>query len=354
MSVLRSPGIEATYLRIIDETIANSSSFQSPAVLEQLKQRWIEKLQARLHSRTAQSSTAVPVYSLALPSTPSTTYSVIAQPASDPTLSSVRDGGTPLATSAVAVNAIPTVPNELQNADFSHDRATTEGTDSLRGTSSDARTSIAVKEAVKSAGVQNTGALLGSETPVRMRNDAVKDKQEIVSEPTAFEEKQPYNGEVNAAAPEGEEDDDWDSAEWEPAGGAVKAETKAHSPDHNERPLTDSGPTQNVAEEKPKAKKSSCPRVPECIGEKRRGIIVECQADLCDDEEDIVEEDLSDLEDHDPVYSDIVVAQFESVQRPHARKPCQKGQWRVKLRQGILQIDGQEILFNTLTGDLNF
>lgn len=29
---------------------------------------------------------------------------------------------------------------------------------------------------------------------------------------------------------------------------------------------------------------------------------------------------------------------FPQVQRPHARKPYQKGQWRIKLKHGILQV----------------
>jgi len=65
-------------------------------------------------------------------------------------------------------------------------------------------------------------------------------------------------------------------------------------------------------------------------------------------------EDLSELEDEEPVCTDLIVAQFESVQRPHARKPTHKGLWRIKLKHGVMQINGQEILFNTMAGEFHF
>lgn len=75
---------------------------------------------------------------------------------------------------------------------------------------------------------------------------------------------------------------------------------------------------------------------------------------LPDDESEIDDATLSDLDDAEPITSDIVVSQFESVQRPHSRKPRQKGLWRIKLKNGVMQIDGQEMLFGTLGGELKF
>lgn len=55
-------------------------------------------------------------------------------------------------------------------------------------------------------------------------------------------------------------------------------------------------------------------RLSRCRTEAReRGIVVETQSDLYDEDEDIDEATLSDLEDADPDCSDIIVAQFESV-----------------------------------------
>eukprot|EP01071_Lankesteria_metandrocarpae_P002841 Lankesteria_metandrocarpae@DN2594_c0_g2_i1.p1 len=66
-------------------------------------------------------------------------------------------------------------------------------------------------------------------------------------------------------------------------------------------------------------------------------------------------DDVSDLDDEEPPEcQDLIVAQFESVQRPQARKANQKGVWRIRLRHGIMQIDGREILFNSLSGEFAF
>ncbi|KAJ1605449.1 hypothetical protein OJ253_3157, partial [Cryptosporidium canis] len=65
-------------------------------------------------------------------------------------------------------------------------------------------------------------------------------------------------------------------------------------------------------------------------------------------------DNVSDLDDEEPECSDVIIGHFEKVVRPYTRKKNQKGKWRVKLRNGIAQIANQEIPFDTLIGEFEF
>ncbi|POM85504.1 Transcription factor IIA alpha/beta subunit family protein [Cryptosporidium meleagridis] len=65
-------------------------------------------------------------------------------------------------------------------------------------------------------------------------------------------------------------------------------------------------------------------------------------------------ENVSDLDDEEPECNDVIIGHFEKVIRPYTRKKNQKGKWRVKLRNGIAQIANQEIPFDTLIGEFEF
>ncbi|KAH8740825.1 hypothetical protein FG386_003064 [Cryptosporidium ryanae] len=64
--------------------------------------------------------------------------------------------------------------------------------------------------------------------------------------------------------------------------------------------------------------------------------------------------DVSELEDEEPECNDVIIGHFERIVRPYSRKQNQKGKWRVKLRNGIAQIANQEIPFDTLVGEFEF
>lgn len=65
-------------------------------------------------------------------------------------------------------------------------------------------------------------------------------------------------------------------------------------------------------------------------------------------------ENVSDLDDEEPECNDVIIGHFEKVIRPYTRKKNQKGKWKVKLRNGIAQIANQEIPFETLIGEFEF
>lgn len=123
------------------------------------------------------------------------------------------------------------------------------------------------------------------------------------------------NKETAVAQDSNADDDDWDAAKWEPATGAAEETYGENVKNGAAEEVQAQGEKPQVKlDNEVKQKKPPRPTLPERIGERGRGIIVQSQEELYDDdEEDLNDEDLSDLEDHDPVYSDIVVAQFESV-----------------------------------------
>ncbi|KAF8822179.1 hypothetical protein IE077_000858 [Cardiosporidium cionae] len=63
---------------------------------------------------------------------------------------------------------------------------------------------------------------------------------------------------------------------------------------------------------------------------------------------------LSDLDDEEPVARDFIVALFEKVARPSGKRTTSSTRWKVVLSNGILQLDGQEILFDKMVGDFSF
>ncbi|KAK6589613.1 hypothetical protein RS030_112 [Cryptosporidium xiaoi] len=65
-------------------------------------------------------------------------------------------------------------------------------------------------------------------------------------------------------------------------------------------------------------------------------------------------ENVSELEDDEPECNDVIIGHFERIIRPYSRKQNQKGKWRVRLRNGIAQIANQEIPFDTLIGEFEF
>lgn len=52
-------------------------------------------------------------------------------------------------------------------------------------------------------------------------------------------------------------------------------------------------------------------------------------------------------EDDDQEISNIVVGQFEKVQRA-------RGKWKVHLKDGVMRINGKDYLFHTAVGDMQF
>lgn len=69
---------------------------------------------------------------------------------------------------------------------------------------------------------------------------------------------------------------------------------------------------------------------------------------------DLDDPNLSDLEDDEPQTNDFIVAHFEKVARPSSKKQGANANWRIDLRAGIMQLDGQEIIFDKLVGEFVF
>lgn len=75
------------------------------------------------------------------------------------------------------------------------------------------------------------------------------------------------------------------------------------------------------------------------------------------DKPDEIDSDLdnvSDLSDDEPVARDSVIGQFESVMKPAGRKATSSGLWKIRVKNGIAKINGQEFFFDTLSADLEF
>eukprot|EP01055_Gregarina_sp_Pseudo9_P001779 Gregarina_sp_Pseudo_9__1778@NODE_2209_length_1095_cov_15_684659_g2034_i0_p1_GENE_NODE_2209_length_1095_cov_15_684659_g2034_i0NODE_2209_length_1095_cov_15_684659_g2034_i0_p1_ORF_typecomplete_len322_score81_99TFIIA/PF03153_13/9_8e10_NODE_2209_length_1095_cov_15_684659_g2034_i0811046 len=75
------------------------------------------------------------------------------------------------------------------------------------------------------------------------------------------------------------------------------------------------------------------------------------------DKPDEIDSDLdnvSDLEDDEPIARDSIIGQFEAVAKPAGRKATSSGLWKIKVKNGIAKINGQEFFFDTLCADLEF
>lgn len=312
MSLPRPPNIEVTYLRIIDDTVAAASCFQSPAVLEQLKQRWIEKLKQKLYSAPKKEGYSTPV----VPPVHELPQKIVqSHPVSLPQSSDVL---VLEKSSVISQNAQIYCENKKEETNV-HEKTTTTITATTE-------TTTTMETTTETA----TITLQENDADGKSRKYTITDMRGL----------------------NGKEEDDWDTEEWEPAVSEADAcciQPKIESNTTIEQAINETTPSKSVG-----SSMHEVTAVMKTMESGKRGLIVESEQDLYDDLDEIDEQNLSDLEDHDPVYSDVLVAQFESVQRPHARKPSLKGMWKLKLRRGILQIDGQELLFNTMTGDLSF
>ncbi|EDO05935.2 putative DNA-directed RNA polymerase II large subunit [Babesia bovis T2Bo] len=71
----------------------------------------------------------------------------------------------------------------------------------------------------------------------------------------------------------------------------------------------------------------------------------------CEDDMEIL--DVSDLDDQEPETKDIVIGIIDKISRPSTKKTTAPT-WKVKLKYGILQINGVEIPFDNLEGEFEF
>ncbi|KAK1936001.1 DNA-directed RNA polymerase II large subunit [Babesia divergens] len=72
-----------------------------------------------------------------------------------------------------------------------------------------------------------------------------------------------------------------------------------------------------------------------------------------DVDDDISISDVSDLDDKIPETRDLVIGMLDKVTRPSSKKSSTP-MWKVKLKYGVLQINGVEIPFENMEGDFEF
>ncbi|GFE55644.1 DNA-directed RNA polymerase II large [Babesia ovis] len=72
-----------------------------------------------------------------------------------------------------------------------------------------------------------------------------------------------------------------------------------------------------------------------------------------DTDDDLSISDISDLDDKEPETKDVVIGILDKVSRPSSKKTSTP-MWRVKLKYGILQVNGVEVPFDNLEGEFEF
>ncbi|KAK2197664.1 Transcription factor IIA [Babesia duncani] len=72
-----------------------------------------------------------------------------------------------------------------------------------------------------------------------------------------------------------------------------------------------------------------------------------------EDSSDVSISDISDLDDFEPESKDLVIGLLDKISRPSSKKSGTPI-WRLKLKYGILQINGVEVPFDVLEGEFEF
>ncbi|VWU51073.1 transcription initiation factor IIA subunit 1, putative [Hepatocystis sp. ex Piliocolobus tephrosceles] len=62
---------------------------------------------------------------------------------------------------------------------------------------------------------------------------------------------------------------------------------------------------------------------------------------------------ISDLSDVDPPTDNIIVGICDKITKPSARRNTSSN-WKIKLKGGLMKVDGKEMFFRSLQGDLEF
>ncbi|VUZ93565.1 transcription initiation factor IIA subunit 1, putative [Plasmodium vivax] len=85
--------------------------------------------------------------------------------------------------------------------------------------------------------------------------------------------------------------------------------------------------------------------------------IAELEQHLQDDEADELNElddiSISDLSDVDPPTSNVIVGICDKITKPCGRRNASSN-WKIKLKGGLMKVDGKEMFFRSLQGDLEF
>ncbi|GAW79304.1 transcription initiation factor IIA subunit 1 [Plasmodium gonderi] len=85
--------------------------------------------------------------------------------------------------------------------------------------------------------------------------------------------------------------------------------------------------------------------------------IVEFEEHIRDDEADELSEldniTISDLSDVDPPTSNVVVGICDKITKPCGRRNASSN-WKIKLKGGLMKVDGKEMFFRSLQGELEF
>ncbi|KAF7458462.1 putative DNA-directed RNA polymerase II large subunit [Cryptosporidium felis] len=323
------------YLKIIDRTIEKSKGLQTPEMLEQLKQRWISKLNdlclgVTKDGKSGHNQEWVP-----------TELEVIA-----PRLEGVLP---------VKLETRQSIQNTLVGDENRNKVDSRTNIDVMNGNgkrisseiSADVPTPMLSSKEMKSANN------LGSEYDnlyrmISKRPKAEGDIQSKFNSEYTLQEGSNYEGgdysnlkseNLNAAGTgidtsgNGEDDDEFGDASWD-----IVAPTTEN----------DINLERAVNGDESRAIKDECEKGTEYeeIGDSDS---VDLKSDQGSDLDNV-----SDLDDEEPVCDDVIIGHFEKVVRPYTRKKNQRGKWRVKLRNGIAQIANQEIPFDTLIGEFEF
>ncbi|OII72917.1 uncharacterized protein cubi_02148 [Cryptosporidium ubiquitum] len=164
-------------------------------------------------------------------------------------------------------------------------------------------------------------------------HDTIEKKEEII-ENSNNEKSQNGNGDDNEF-----EDDEFGDASWDVVAPGESETSKVDQTDHFQK--------QN------KYETSTSDSYNGTVTGKNGGNDGHFDDDLSSEQGSDLD-NISDLDDEEPECSDVIIGHFEKVIRPYTRKKNQKGKWRVKLRNGIAQIANQEIPFDTLIGEFEF
>ncbi|CRG98612.1 conserved Plasmodium protein, unknown function [Plasmodium relictum] len=85
--------------------------------------------------------------------------------------------------------------------------------------------------------------------------------------------------------------------------------------------------------------------------------IKEFQEEIEDDEEDELNDldniSISDLSDVDPPTNNIIIGVCDKISKPCGRRNTSNN-WKIKLKGGLMKVDGKEMFFRSLQGELEF
>eukprot|EP01054_Gregarina_sp_Poly1_P000915 Gregarina_sp_Poly_1__914@NODE_121_length_13560_cov_302_880679_g108_i0_p3_GENE_NODE_121_length_13560_cov_302_880679_g108_i0NODE_121_length_13560_cov_302_880679_g108_i0_p3_ORF_typecomplete_len315_score68_20TFIIA/PF03153_13/4_3e10Spore_III_AF/PF09581_10/0_074_NODE_121_length_13560_cov_302_880679_g108_i01245013394 len=314
MSVQRMDDVMGVYMAIIEDTIQRCRNLQNSAVLEQVRERWISNLNERIKQ------------------------------------SVVETNDTRIARSASSNRAVKNVAFDKVKIKVKSDP---EGmpvpqlhslSDVFSGEkSSRLKPRMAPVESPDfGSGLWSNAATEGSESESKVL---------------------PTVPPVEAEAEEKEEEEDW--GDWEDPDNQNQEAMKEKDAEPIERPPEQlhSAPAENIPQEGYiDAQGNYIPseadfamRVTTQYG--RGNPMINGSNALHWDKPDEIDSDLdnvSDLSDEEPIAKDSIVGQFESVAKPAGRKATSSGMWKIKVRNGIAKVNGQEFFFDTLSADLDF